>query len=1022
MKTKFLQTTVLSLFLLALAAGFAAAGPASPETGTIFGRVTDKNENPLPGASVSLVGSSLMGMRGHVTSAMGQFFFPILSPGLYEIRVEMPGFKIQVQRGLAVRSGQTTQISVRLEETAIDEEVTVPAGDQALDTRAMKTSGVIDARMLASLPLARDISALWPLIPGAVADIVHDQRLVSIGGSASRSQIVMLEGMLMNDPVTGLPLGNINYDIFDDVLYVTAGQPASIGASDGTYLQIATKGTGNSFSGGFSFHTTGAGLAQDIDPASAPSYRIRPPERFESYRDLSFSLGGSLMDDRAWIYLSGRRLTAQITNPFAPESRMAALGFFDSSHYDVDRREWMGFARLSIQATKEIKYSGLIHYNNISEPYDAASVAADADAGRVPIRSPENILATTHNFSVLINQNTYADIHGSLVAHNFTLSARKADQTASFDDAQKVWWGAPAYESAQKSQRLMASAAVTHFKEDLFGLDHEIKFGAEFDQAEAHQDWYRSNPYTTYWYDYSKRNPYYYDGLSLGRLEILAGSGGPGTWDIIDSTRRFSVFFQDTLTRKRLAINLGLRFEYGFLSHPDQSRALSFASFAPEFLNPEVLADDFLAAIDESFTTAGLLSPFSSVGVSYRKAVSFLTLSPRVGLVFDLTGDGRAALKLSYARYYEPMWISGYDQAQFLEPQSASFIWRDFDANGLMDLPGTDEYALTSYRSQDPALTYYEGLKPPTVDELAAGLEYEAAKDLRLSFDLTVRKTKNIVEDIDSVNGYDPTATDSIGKIWLPMSVADPGRDGRIGTSDDKVLTVYGLRADRPAPVWVAANPPEAVRNFWSAALTLDKRMSNNWALRGSVVYSSYRGTADFAAAGRMNRTYQYNDPNSLTNTDGPLAFDRPLQIRIAGTYLLPFQISFGAFFQYSSGVPWARTLSRVYFPAGYMGYGTRDPYVSVYAQPWGSERSPAYSNLDLHLEKSLVLKNNARLSLIVDVFNAGGRRALTPDEDPAGTIDMRKTPATYTTASTYGRLMNLYGVRQFRIGAKLGF
>jgi len=1022
MKTKFRQTVILSVFLLALAAGVAAAGPASPETGTIFGRVTDKDDNPLPGASVSLVGSSLMGMRGHVTSATGQFFFPILSPGLYEIRVEMPGFKIQVQRGLAVRSGQTTQIRVHLEETAIDEEVTVPAGDQALDTRSMKTSGVIDARMLTSLPLVRDLSALWPLIPGAVADIVHDQRLVSIGGSASRSQIVMLEGMSMNDPVTGLPLGNLNYDNFDEVQYVTAGQPASIGSSDGTYLQIATKGTGNSFAAGFSFHTTGAGLAQDFDPASAPSYRIHPPERFESYRDLSFNLGGSLMDDRAWIYLSGRRLTTQITNPYAPETRMAALGFTDSSPFNVDHREWMGFARLSIQATKEIKYSGLIHYDNISEPYDAASVAADADAGRVPIRSPENILATTHNFNILINQNTYADIHGSLVLHNFTLSARKADLPASYDEVQKVWWGAPAFESAHKTQNLMASAAVTHFKEDLFGLDHEIKFGAEFNQAEAHLDWYRSNPYSTYWYDYAKRNPYYFDGLSLGRLEILAGSGGPGTWDIIDSTRRFSAFFQDTLTRKRLAVNLGLRFEYGLLSHPDQSRSLSFAAFAPEFLNPEVLAEDFLAAIDKSFTTAGLLSPFSAVGVNYRKAVSFLTLSPRVGLVYDLTGDGRAAFKLSYARYYEPMWISGYDQGQFLEPQSAAFIWRDFNANGLMDLPGTDEYTLTSYRSQDPALTYYKGLKPPTVDEFAAGLEYEAAKDLQLGFQLTMRKTKNIIEDIDSVNGYDPLATDSIGKIWLPMSVTDPGRDGRLGTTDDKALTVYGLRADRPAPVWIAANPPEAVRNFWSAALTLDKRMSNNWAIRGSVAFSSYRGTADFAAAGRINRTTQFNDPNARTNADGPLAYDRPLQIRIAGTYLLPFHISFSAFYQYSSGVPWARTLSRVYFPAGYMGYGTRDPYISVYAQPWGSERSPAYSNLDLHLEKSFVLKNNARLSLVVDVFNAGGRHGLALDEDPAGTIDMRKTPATYTTASTYGQLMNLYGVRQFRIGAKLGF
>jgi hypothetical protein len=340
----------------------------------------------------------------------------------------------------------------------------------------------------------------------------------------------------------------------------------------------------------------------------------------------------------------------------------------------------------------------------------------------------------------------------------------------------------------------------------------------------------------------------------------------------------------------------------------------------------------------------------------------------------------------------------------------------------LMDLPDTDGYSLTSYRSQDPALKYYDGLKPPTTDEFAAGLEYEAAKDLQLGLHLTMRTTKNIVEDIDSVNGYDPLATDSIGRIWLPMAITIPGADGRLGTADDRSMTVYGLRADRPAPVWVAANPPEAVRKYWSADLTVDKRMSNNWALRGSVVFSSYRGTADFAAPGRMNRTYQYNDPNALINTDGPLAFDRPLQVRISGTYLLPFEIAFSAFYQYSSGVPWARTLSRVYFPAGYMGFGTRDPYVSVYTEPWGSERSPAYSNLDLHLEKSFILKNKARLSLIADVFNAGGRNAMALDEDPAGTIDMRKTPATYAPSLSYGRLVNLYGVRQFRIGAKLGF
>jgi hypothetical protein len=72
-------------------------------------------------------------------------------------------------------------------------------------------------------------------------------------------------------------------------------------------------------------------------------------------------------------------------------------------------------------------------------------------------------------------------------------------------------------------------------------------------------------------------------------------------------------------------------------------------------------------------------------------------------------------------------------------------------------------------------------------------------------------------------------------------------------------------------------------------------------------------------------------------------------------------------------------------------------------------------------LEKSFDLKKGKRLSLMVDVFNAGGRSGLAVDEDPAGALDQRKTPATYTTSSTYGRIVNLYGVRQFRIGVKLG-
>ena len=145
----------------------------------------------------------------------------------------------------------------------------------------------------------------------------------------------------------------------------------------------------------------------------------------------------------------------------------------------------------------------------------------------------------------------------------------------------------------------------------------------------------------------------------------------------------------------------------------------------------------------------------------------------------------------------------------------------------------------------------------------------------------------------------------------------------------------------------------------------------------------------------------------------------KPVQLRLSGTYLFPYGLSLSAFFQYYSGAPWARTLT-VYFPAGYMGYGTREPSVTVCAEPWGTNRAPGVACLDLHLEKRFTLKKGASLTLMVDVFNTTGRNTQTISLDRAGILDERKTPARYTVTQDE-RMVNLYGVRQFRVGIKFG-
>jgi len=164
------------------------------------------------------------------------------------------------------------------------------------------------------------------------------------------------------------------------------------------------------------------------------------------------------------------------------------------------------------------------------------------------------------------------------------------------------------------------------------------------------------------------------------------------------------------------------------------------------------------------------------------------------------------------------------------------------------------------------------------------------------------------VEDIDLYNGYDANATDENGLIWIPYTVTDPGWDGEFGTDDDKSLTVYGLREDRPAPAYKGTNPPEAKRDYKALVITFDKRMSNKWQLKGSIVYSSFKGNCSPLYGPTEGESGMFDNPNSLINAYGPLWFDRPLQIKLMGTYILPYGFVVSAYFQHLSGAPWTRS------------------------------------------------------------------------------------------------------------------
>ena len=84
--------------LLALAVALAFAGSAfaqgggASSTGTIQGRVADAQGAVLPGVTVTATSPALIQPQTTVTSETGNYRFPAVPPGTYELTFELAGF------------------------------------------------------------------------------------------------------------------------------------------------------------------------------------------------------------------------------------------------------------------------------------------------------------------------------------------------------------------------------------------------------------------------------------------------------------------------------------------------------------------------------------------------------------------------------------------------------------------------------------------------------------------------------------------------------------------------------------------------------------------------------------------------------------------------------------------------------------------------------------------------------------------------------------------------------------------
>jgi hypothetical protein len=277
--------------------------PQSRETGAITGKVIDDQKNALPGATVTLTGTNLMGHREFVTDVQGLFRFPALPPGEYSIKAALQGFKAVQQNGIRLTTTVTLTVDLVMTPSTLSEQVTVQAKSPTVDVKSSETASVtLSNEVLRNIPYSQFTADIVNLAPG-----VNDN--VAYGASQDTGIAYTVDGVNVADPEAGSAWVFLDHNIIEEAKVMGVGLPAEYGNFTGVIFNLITKSGGNTFSGHIEFDLQGrkSGTSPSFWQAnnstaySSDYSGLTPPS--SQLMDGSVHIGGPITKDKLWFYV-----------------------------------------------------------------------------------------------------------------------------------------------------------------------------------------------------------------------------------------------------------------------------------------------------------------------------------------------------------------------------------------------------------------------------------------------------------------------------------------------------------------------------------------------------------------------------------------------------------------------------------------------------------------------------------------------------------------------------------------------
>jgi hypothetical protein len=996
---------------------------AFAQSSSIAGVVADASGGVLPGVTVEASSAALIeGSRTATTDANGRYTITELRPGTYTVKFMLSGFTTVVREGIELTAAFAANVPAQLKVGAIEESVVVNAASPVVDVQNVVKRNLVTSEVLESVPSGKSWSQVGVLTVGVTSSLTdvggsagENQNPMSAHGGSNTDKVIEMDGLRLGLLTGGSAYASTGISSNDastqELSFEVAANSASSGGG-GVIVNIIPKEGGNRFSGSlfgnFSNHSlTNNNFYESDGVTPLPKFKSTnalAPDAMKQIYDASGSFGGPIKQDRLWFFTAQRwwgfqnykssayyevnpidyrydYSPAPVGNGLAPQA--------DARAYDDQTLESHNL-RLTLQANSKNKLSFYYDYQPRCTCHWTVSSVRAGEASFVQ-KLPLNFQATITHTWTISNKLLFTAGAGNLSTRWTTLAQTDrvpvdpaTGQLVSYgfgvnDSGTGITYradGAPFNTnfSATRSFR-SAIAYVTG--------SHNVKLGFTLVNGPIEiPTWMTDGDVRL---NFSNGIP-----TSITRYASPSDSKDKLNADL-------GVYLTDTWTLKRLTANLGLRFDY---------------------LNESVLPQHF---------DAGTWVPARDYpGID--NVPNWKDFDPRLGVVYDVFGSGKTALKASISRYVA---VEGTGTAQANNPintarASSTQAWSFPACNAVTGCAGWDGTVpslpvivtqLTGSQSPGPvgSPVVVSSTDPTLLSgwgkrrfnwETSFGVQQQLMP--RVSLDVSFyRRAQGNFTGTDNLNATPNDYTPFC--VSVPADATDP----RLPAAGTQICGLYNLNADalaKGSSNFVSFNAAAAARKeVWQGVdVGVSARLADGTQLAGGFgtgrTHFSNCGITDSPDTRFCDYTTKY-----LTG------------IKFTGVHTFRWGIQASAAFQSNPGsqilATWNATTAEAKvsaanpggLPSGSLAGST---YAVQLIQP-GTQYNDRVNQLDVRFAKIFKLGGRRRLQGQFDVYNA-------LNSNPV--VTQSNTFSSNAAANQWLKPQTILIGRMFKFGAQFDF